>query len=80
MYSAGNRLININELAKALPVFGNYAVPIMGVGFIFAGFLALVVVSLRFSLGRSWKPRGVQLDQNPESISLKYTLFESCPH
>jgi Mn2+/Fe2+ NRAMP family transporter len=47
---SGNSLININELAKVLPVFGNYAVPIMGVGFIFAGFLALVVVSL----GSAW--------------------------
>jgi manganese transport protein len=46
----GNRLINVNELAKVLPVFGKYAVPIMGVGFIFAGFLALVVVSL----GSAW--------------------------
>jgi Mn2+/Fe2+ NRAMP family transporter len=47
---SGNRLINVNELAKALPVFGNYAEPIMGMGFIFAGFLALVVVSL----GSAW--------------------------
>jgi Mn2+/Fe2+ NRAMP family transporter len=46
----GDRLINVNELAKVLPVFGGYAVPIMGVGFIFAGFLALVVVSL----GSAW--------------------------
>ena len=46
----GKSLINISELAKALPVFGNYAVPIMGMGFIFAGFLALVVVSL----GSAW--------------------------
>jgi NRAMP (natural resistance-associated macrophage protein)-like metal ion transporter len=43
-------LINVNELAKALPVFGKYAVPIMGLGFLFAGFLALVVVSL----GSAW--------------------------
>ena len=43
---SGNSLINVNELAKVLPVFGKYAAPIMGVGFIFAGFLALVVVSL----------------------------------
>ena len=47
---SGNKLININELAKALPVFGQYAVPLMGLGFIFAGFLALVVVSL----GSAW--------------------------
>ncbi len=47
---SGSSLININELAKALPVFGKYAVPIMGMGFIFAGFLALVVVSL----GSAW--------------------------
>ena len=46
----GDHLINVNELAKVLPVFGSYAVPIMGMGFIFAGFLALVVVSL----GSAW--------------------------
>jgi Mn2+/Fe2+ NRAMP family transporter len=42
----GKGLINIGGLPKALPVFGSYAVPIMGLGFLFAGFLALVVVSL----------------------------------
>ena len=47
---SGEHLINISELTKALPVFGRYALPIMGVGFIFAGFLALVVVSL----GSAW--------------------------
>jgi Mn2+/Fe2+ NRAMP family transporter len=47
---SGGGLINVNELAKALPVFGKYAVPIMGLGFLFAGFLALVVVSL----GSAW--------------------------
>jgi manganese transport protein len=47
---SGNSLINMNELSKVLPVFGKYAAPIMGVGFIFAGFLALVVVSL----GSAW--------------------------
>jgi len=46
----GHSLINIDDLPKALPVFGNYAVPIMGMGFLFAGFLALVVVSL----GSAW--------------------------
>ena len=46
----GDPLININELANVLPVFGKYASPIMGMGFIFAGFLALVVVSL----GSAW--------------------------
>jgi manganese transport protein len=46
----GSGLINMSELAKVLPVFGRYAVPIMGMGFIFAGFLALVVVSL----GSAW--------------------------
>jgi Mn2+/Fe2+ NRAMP family transporter len=47
---SGNSLININGLPKVLPVFGSYAVPIMGLGFLFAGFLALVVVSL----GSAW--------------------------
>ena len=46
----GESLISMSELTKALPVFGRYALPIMGVGFIFAGFLALVVVSL----GSAW--------------------------
>jgi Mn2+/Fe2+ NRAMP family transporter len=47
---SGDKLIDISELTKALPVFGTYAEPIMGLGFIFAGFLALVVVSL----GSAW--------------------------
>jgi Mn2+/Fe2+ NRAMP family transporter len=47
---SGDKLINVSELTKALPVFGTYAKPIMGLGFIFAGFLALVVVSL----GSAW--------------------------
>jgi len=47
---SGNSLINMGDLPRVLPVFGNYAVPIMGMGFLFAGFLALVVVSL----GSAW--------------------------
>jgi manganese transport protein len=74
----GNRLININELAKVLPVFGNYAVPIMGVGFIFAGFLALVVVSL----GSAWgvlEATGRSTGPNSRVSFLEIYVFESLP-
>jgi Mn2+/Fe2+ NRAMP family transporter len=47
---SGNSLINMGDLPKVLSVFDNYAIPIMGLGFLFAGFLALVVVSL----GSAW--------------------------
>jgi len=47
---SGNKLINISDLPKTLPVFGSLAVPTIGMGFLFAGFLALVVVSL----GSAW--------------------------
>lgn len=75
---SGNRLININELAKALPVFGKYAVPIMGMGFIFAGFLALVVVSL----GSAWgvlEATGRSNEPNSGKSFLAIYAFESIP-
>ena len=48
--STGGALISQSELSGALPLFGPYASTIMGLGFIFAGFLALVVISL----GSAW--------------------------
>ncbi len=75
---SGNSLISINELAKALPVFGNYAVPIMGMGFIFAGFLALVVVSL----GSAWgvlEATGRSTGLNSRISFLTIFIFESLP-
>ena len=48
--SAAGALISQSELSDALPLFGPYASTIMGLGFIFAGFLALVVISL----GSAW--------------------------
>jgi Mn2+/Fe2+ NRAMP family transporter len=75
---SGNKLINVNELAKALPVFGNYAVPIMGIGFIFAGFLALVVVSL----GSAWgvlEATGRATGPNSRTSFLTIYIFESLP-
>jgi len=71
----GNRLINVNELAKALPVFGNYATPIMGMGFIFAGFLALVVVSL----GSAWGVLEATGHTNSRRSFLTIYAFESLP-
>jgi Mn2+/Fe2+ NRAMP family transporter len=75
---SGNHLINIGELAKALPVFGDYAVPIMGIGFIFAGFLALVVVSL----GSAWgvlEATGHSNGPNSRTSFLTIYVFESLP-
>jgi len=46
----GSSTISVGDLPKALPVFGIFATPIIGLTFIFAGFLALVVVSL----GSAW--------------------------
>ena len=46
----GSSLIDVSDLPKVLPAFGGFATPIMGMGFLFAGFLALVVVSL----GSAW--------------------------
>ena len=46
----GSSIISIGDLPKILPVFSILAAPIIGLTFIFAGFLALVVVSL----GSAW--------------------------
>ncbi|MGA2681404.1 MAG: NRAMP family divalent metal transporter [Candidatus Bathyarchaeia archaeon] len=72
---SGDRLINVNELSKVLPVFGNYAVPIMGMGFIFAGFLALVVVSL----GSAWGVLEATGRANSRTSFLTIYIFESLP-
>jgi Mn2+/Fe2+ NRAMP family transporter len=48
--SGGTNLINVEELSKVLPFFGPYASLIMGMSFLFAGFLALITISL----GSAW--------------------------
>lgn len=48
--SSGSSLISQSQLSHVLPLFGPYASTLIGVGFIFAGFLALVVISL----GSTW--------------------------
>jgi Mn2+/Fe2+ NRAMP family transporter len=75
---SGNSLINIGDLPKVLPVFGNYAMPIMGMGFLFAGFLALVVVSL----GSAWgilEATGRATGPNSRTSFLTIYAFESLP-
>jgi Mn2+/Fe2+ NRAMP family transporter len=75
---SGNSLINIDDLPKVLPVFGNYAVPVMGMGFLFAGFLALVVVSL----GSAWgvlEATGYATGPNSRASFLTIYAFESLP-
>jgi Mn2+/Fe2+ NRAMP family transporter len=74
----GNSLINISDLPKVLPVFGSYALPIMGMGFLFAGFLALVVVSL----GSAWgvlEATGRATGPNSRASFLTIYAFESLP-
>ena len=74
----GNGLINISDLPKVLPVFGSYALPIMGMGFLFAGFLALVVVSL----GSAWgvlEATGRATGPNSRASFLTIYAFESLP-
>ncbi len=70
----GGGLINIKTLSKAISLFGPYASLFMGIGFVFAGFLALVVISL----GSAW---GVleALDLKSKSSFLTVYLTESIP-
>jgi Mn2+/Fe2+ NRAMP family transporter len=75
---SGNSLINIGDLPNVLPVFGNVAVPIMGMGFLFAGFLALVVVSL----GSAWgvlEATGRATGPNSRASFMMIYAFESLP-
>ena len=48
--SNGGSVISAVALSKVLSFFGSYAMPIMGALFLFAGFLALIVISL----GSAW--------------------------
>jgi len=48
--SNGGTVISALDLSKVLSFFGSYAMPIMGALFLFAGFLALIVISL----GSAW--------------------------
>ena len=75
---SGKSLINIGDLPKALPVFGSFAVPVIGLGFLFAGFLALVVVSL----GSAWgvlEATGRATGPNSGASFLTIYAFESLP-
>jgi Mn2+/Fe2+ NRAMP family transporter len=74
----GSSLINIGDLPKVLPVFGSFALPIVGLGFLFAGFLALVVVSL----GSAWgvlEATGRATGPNSRASFLTIYAFESLP-
>lgn len=72
--STGGALISQSELSGALPLFGPYASTLMGVGFLFAGFLALVVISL----GSAW---GVleAIGRSSRRSFLTLYAFESIP-
>jgi Mn2+/Fe2+ NRAMP family transporter len=72
---SGNSLINVNDLPNVLPVFGKYAVPLIGLGFLFAGFLALVVVSL----GSAWGVLEAAGRANSKKSFLTIYAFESLP-
>jgi len=72
---SGNSLINVSDLPKVLPVFGTYAVPLIGLGFLFAGFLALVVVSL----GSAWGVLEAAGRANSRKSFLTIYAFESLP-
>ncbi len=72
--ASGSGIINIEVLSNAIAFFGPYASIVMGLGFVFAGFLALVVISL----GSAW---GVleALGTDSQSSFLKVYLAESVP-
>jgi manganese transport protein len=75
---SGKSLIDIGDLPRALPVFGSFAVPVIGMGFLFAGFLALVVVSL----GSAWgvlEATGRATGPNSRNSFLTIYAFESLP-
>jgi Mn2+/Fe2+ NRAMP family transporter len=69
-----SNFLGASELSIALSVFGKYAPLLLGFGFIFAGFLALVVISLGSTWGAmealGWRSKGT---------FLKVYLLESLP-
>ncbi|MEM0286828.1 MAG: divalent metal cation transporter [Nitrososphaerota archaeon] len=71
---SGGSLIGISELPKAISIFGQSASLLLGVGFMAAGFLALVVISL----GSAW---GVLEALNTETSTsfLSVYIVESIP-
>jgi len=71
----GGGTININALSKILPVFGNYASLVVGLTFIFAGFLALIVVSL----GSAWGVLEAAGRPNSRNSFLTIYALESLP-
>jgi Mn2+/Fe2+ NRAMP family transporter len=72
---SGSSIINIGDLPKVLPVFGKFAEPIIGLSFLFAGFLALVVVSL----GSAWGVLEAAGRANSRLSFLTIYVFESLP-
>ncbi len=72
---SGSSIISIGDLPKILPVFGNYASLIIGLIFIFAGFLALIVVSL----GSVWGVLEAAGQQNSRKSFLTIYALESVP-
>lgn len=72
--ASGNGFLDLSTLSKAIALFGPYASLFMGIGFVFAGFLALVVISL----GSAW---GVleALGNKSKSSFLAVYLLESVP-
>jgi manganese transport protein len=72
--SNGSSVISALDLSKVLSFFGTYATPIMGALFVFAGFLALIVISL----GSAW---GVLEATGKTSLTSFITVYmiESLP-
>lgn len=71
----GGGTIDIGALPKILPVFGNYASLVIGFTFLFAGFLALIVVSL----GSAWGVLEATGRPNSRRSFLTIYIFESLP-
>jgi len=71
----GGGTIDIDALSRILPVFGNYASLVVGLTFIFAGFLALMVVSL----GSAWGVLEAAGRPNSQRSFLTIYAFESLP-
>jgi manganese transport protein len=69
-----SNFLSASELSAALSVFGQYASLLLGLGFIFAGFLALVVISL----GSTWGAMEA-LGLHSKGSLQKIYLLESLP-
>lgn len=72
--SSAGSFVGVLELSKALSIFGENASLLMGTGFIAAGFLALVVISL----GSAWGVLEALNTTSRKSFLVVYTV-ESLP-